>query len=295
MGTPEKKVFFKSNLIPPLSYPLSQWSKQTQQIFKVAGVDLDNAEHSRQLLPYLMARLPESTLAITPTTSLKETLTFLQEYDKPTTSWKTLNDDNQMAERPSYALEHAVKQVKEVMATGTPDDTLKQLAWLKLEAKLPSAIQDLLPVIAIDKYPNKEQLAILDTAWQRKETAKSTSTVNAVANAPSNDISTALERLNKRLDNLEVSMSNMAKNSHQHNNQRPVFQQNPNRFVPQHNQNQNATRPTTPHNHFRGTSNGGPHVIQNQPNTNSNLCWYHAKYGNRAFRCQAPCEFHRLN
>jgi hypothetical protein len=130
------------------------------------------------------------------------------------------------------------------------------LAWNKLLVGLPAPLQQTLSLLP-HSDSSEESLEALDRAWKLQATATSL-VATAQPAAEEKPVAELLREISDRLTRLESSTSLQPHLSS------AVMHR---RFIEQ------------------------PPLFRNQPASSSSLCWYHARFGDAAQRCQSPCSF----
>jgi hypothetical protein len=163
------------------------------------------------------------------------------------------------ADQTPRAFFREMKRVANIAFPESDPQQIDQIAWKKLHAALPASLQQTLALLPVS-VANEDQLDALEKAWKLHSTLSTTSAaVHTQSGTDTEGLTKALNALTARLSVLERSMENVSFTNAVY--KRP-FHPSPS---------------STPK--FRGQV------------TTGDLCWYHQKFGARAYRCEPPCRF----
>lgn len=156
---------------------------------------------------------------------------------------------------------------------GTSDavnDKLILNLWMR---RLPTMVQATLKAIPKAEIP--DQLSMADNVYEiYRQQSISQPSINVLSHSRSeqttlNDVIAHNKRLEREISELKGRMSRLTNNSGVKSN----------RFRSRTRNNQG----------YRSNSNSRSDHLRNS--NQSNLCWYHAKYGDNATKCRKPCSF----
>jgi len=194
--------------IPPFSYPACEWAERLELLFSLNAKDITVDAVSQEFMPVITARLPVQVLKYVENEQhLKTLLPALKDFDKVEESSSTVLAAAFLSgDTPSRFFRAMQHKLKKTMPAGTPDDTIKVLAWARLCETLPA---DLKPaVLLLDKTvpPKENYLRHLDNAAL---SAKATPLVAAaVPQAPDDRI----DQLQKSMERLEATVARLSHN-----------------------------------------------------------------------------------
>lgn len=250
---------FSIHLLPPFSYPACDWAQQVTGIIAASGLDIKTDPVSSIILPMLLSKIPNKLSSILPQkATLQNILIFLSKYDNPKTpTINILGEAITEPQKPSIVFSHISQKLRLSMHADTPPDTISELAWGRVFRQLPPTLQPLVALLGVTRYPSNDNFDALDTAWESVASFAGQQSLVAKAEPTTSSSDAVLERIIKRLDSLELAVTDNACQTLKNNS----------------NYNHN--------NKFN--------------NSNSNLCFFHKRYGHNAQKCVPPCNWHRLN
>ena len=243
------------------------WFQQVEAQFNIAGITQDQTKYS-----YVIGNLDcdvmeqvSDFIANPPSQnkfpSLKERLIAIFADSEEHKLRKLLNEVELGDQKPSQLL----RQMKDLARNKITDEVLKSL-WFQ---HLPLPVQTVLAVSS----EQLDKLAAMADKITEVTTLQNSNSVNAVdtntspnANTLSR-ISDTLEVINSRLEKLEFSR--------QRGQSTGCSRQD-------HQRERSASRNRQEH---KRNSSKSPTKID------TNYCWYHLKFGNKAKRCRSPCTF----
>ncbi len=308
-----------SSLVPMFNTPVSIWATKTKLILESRGItDFKDPKVRDMFLPLIIGRLPVYLLQVAPVTDLEDLFKFLMIYDKETVKLSTFFKDsaNKLDVKPRVKFLMLVDQIKSTMAVGTPIDTVREIAWSLLQQAFPVSMQPYLSLLGINNYPTDDQLLRLDNAYDTfLENINKPQVFSNMAGSEVNMNATVMNRLDKMESMMNNFISDMSKpkvntpqaegrtgefpqnytpgfsgseNRYQNRYQRPTYQQG--RF-PQYGAVRNPG--------FRQSYNPGNNQYfqrpygqtANAPRGRIPWCFYHARFGRNAYRCDKPCGF----
>ena len=194
--------------IPPFSYPACEWAERLELLFRLNTQDITLDAVSNEFMPAITSRLPVKILKyVEAENHLKTLLPALMAFDKVEESSSTVLAASFMsgdaASRFYRAMQH---KLKKTMPTGTPDDTIKVLAWARLCETLPPDLKS--AVLLLDKTvpPKEEYLRQLDNAALSSSTPQ---LVAATSHQPADD---RIDCLQKSVERLEATVARLSVN-----------------------------------------------------------------------------------
>ena len=253
--------------LPVFTRPICEWAERVQTIIDLAGLDPTIDATTKAISPIIFAALPGDVANHAPKkTTVKGLLEWLMGYDEPLLSVDAvLSVVFQSNDVPSIFYSGLVHRLGKAMPTGTPEDTLRVLAWGKLCDAVPPELRSGLLLADRTKPPSDDVLRKLDQASNQL----SHSAVCAVQQSPSTSASSGIEQ---RLAAVERLLSDLRS------------EMQPSRPAP------------NPRVCYNCRKEG--HFARNCPSQRTKYnCFYHDKFGQAAQRCvnerdpAKPCTF----
>ena len=157
-------------LIPPFSYPASDWCFRIMTAWGAMqeGINYDAPEVSKILLPPILAALPVNLLRVATLSPFSELLEWLEEYDKPVVSLEDAlsNQEIPVGTKPSIWYAQLFSKIQSAMPKGTAKRTIETLAWSTIRKNFSPHLKA--AIILLDP------LKVPDTStWQRLDEAVS--------------------------------------------------------------------------------------------------------------------------
>lgn len=172
--------------------------------------------------------------------------------------------------KPSEFFRHMQQLVGESNEIGR--NTIRKL----FISRLPKAIRHSL--ILLENQPINHQIEIADRLWE-VETSQSPSihsatSVKLISNDGMEDNLSEISRLKKEISELKLAIKDLtADNNKKGESKRPSRSHSRGRGSRYRNRSQSKGR------------------AKSSSNSVSDLCWYHEKFGEKAFKCCKPCKF----
>jgi len=247
------------NTIPPLIYPLSDWSRRVSLILDIKGINVNDADAGSAYLPTIIARLPISIGRIIPKDSLYEALQFLANYESRTTDLNSqFGPGRKITSRPSIAFS-IIKETINDSFLATPivqrKPIVERLAWASLSEALPQSLKTMVPVLDIKESPSKEQLSSLDKIWDTTLASNIPQAFEVNHVSEKGPESPVLHAINKLSAAINAAFD--------------------------------SRRPLNNFEHRRTQSNEHRAVYPNR----SDFCYYHRTFGIKAHKCKQPCAW----
>jgi len=247
----------------------AQWFAYIESQFNTRNITVERTKYD-----YVIAALPQET--ISSVFDLMQQISDGNDLTPYTTIKKGLIDRNSLSEsarleallsglelgdkKPSEFFRH----LKTIAGTSdTMSDKLILNLWMR---RLPTTVQATLK--AIPKVETTELLTIADNIFEVFRSSNSSPSINSVSSSHIPDSNLEFMRhiveenrdLRIEINEIKHMISNLNLNS-----------------------NRSGRR--------RSQSRGRSNFRSKSRNSNSGMCWYHQKWGNKAIKCIAPCFF----
>ena len=233
-------------------------------MLRARGLDLEHipTDDSKALLPRLLALLPQTLFECVPQDSASALLAFVAKYDPTPVDLGTLLSTNTTSpHRPSIQHHLLQRDLRSALPAGTPDATIAALAWDALYKRLPADIQAAHGLFDPASAPAAARFALLDRAWLTKASSGVSAALSEEVAAVAARATQPLPTWDDRLTQLERSMSQLVTSL----------------AVPQRPAPTNPQPNTLPRAH--------------PPSSTRTLCYYHARFGDKAYNCRPPCDW----
>ena len=193
--------------IPPFTYPACDWAERLDLLFRLNSKDPNDDAVSEEFMATITAKLPVPVLKyVEHENHLKTLLPALKAFNRVEESSSTvLAASFMVGDTPSQFYRALQHKLKRTMPTGTPDDTIKVLAWARLCETLPADFKP--AVLLLDKAvpPKEEYLRQLDNAVQ---SANAPQLVAATVTQATDD---RIEQLQKSMERLEATVARLSR------------------------------------------------------------------------------------
>ena len=296
--------------VPSFQRPVNDWARRIYRNVDEGKVDL--AVNAERLRAHVMLQLPSNIHNLVPDgLDYVKLIDFLKNVGQSGTSLHSvLNSNTHVTEKPSNMFKLKIRELKEVLPAA-PADVLNELAWSHIMQSLPNVIKTHVAMIPYKKYPDDDQLELIDRAIEQQQTtssfaanASSTTHANAVTLDHSKE---RMDRIEQKLDKLIDCLSNVATNTCNKPNQFKT-KQNPRTFQPTYEnlneysyRHHNFNQSKYPQN-FQSKTMNCPFPRNIRPASGQSpwapdsqgikqVCYYHRKFGQNARRCVEPCLF----
>ena len=312
--------------VPIFTFPSHSYVSKLRKIFQAAGLNIADQQTSREYAPIVISRLPSDIVQFLPANiDLTTLLNFLAVYDDKKDTTQTILTNLNHSIKPSLRYQTVRNKLAHQLDPNTPVVTLDQLAWNATYASFPPNVQSMITLIEIQNAPSEAQFKQIDKIHQQSSATTSNATIKAVGpnTAVELDMDNRLAALEHKMQRAAIANpkqqtpTNYAQNNGgfaprqnyfkppQYTQPRyspPQQQWQPQRtFRPQYQPNYQTSRGLQQQATFQQrpyyANFQRQHFLQprQQPfqwrpqNANTQLCFYHQRFGKWARQCTPPC------